>query len=43
MICSSKSSWLVRDCLKPTVLTLAMLSATTDWRVIDEMIPDRAV
>jgi hypothetical protein len=43
MIWSSKSSCEVRDCLKPTVLVLAILSATTAWRVIDDTIPDSAV
>ena len=43
MICSSKSSCTVRDSLNPTVFTLAMLSATTDWRVIAEMTPEIAV
>jgi hypothetical protein len=38
-----KSDWVVRDSLKPGVLTLAMSSATTYCRVIVAMIPERAV
>ena len=43
MTWSSKSVCVVRDCLNPTVLTLAMLSATTACLVMAVTMPVSAV